>query len=1131
MGGGGIERVVRMVARERAGWVVLKRLLPWVVLVPPALGWLRWYAEASGLFSLEAGVVVMTVSLMVALAIVVVVFARWFDLADRQRQQSAEQLDQFFSLSKDLFVIADADARFLRLNPAWEHVLGFTREELLARPYLDFVHPDDVESTRTEQAKVLTGEARAAFENRWRCADGSYRWLSWEATRAPQGLIYAAARDITERKEAEEVTARLAAIVESSDDAINSTTLDGTVLSWNRGAEQIYGYQAREIMGRSVSIVAPPGRSEEIRQLLARVSEGESLRAVETMRRHKDGHLFPVALSMSPIRDSHGKTIAVSAISRDITERKHREEQVRAQREHLASVIASASDPFVEMNEQGVITEWNHRARAVFGWSEEEAIGRTVAETLVPARLRAAHWRGLQRVLDGGESRVLNELVEMPALHRDGREIPVELQMWRVEVDGSYRFNAFLRDITERKQTEQALAQARDAALDASQMKSQFLASMSHEIRTPLNGVIGLTGMLLDTNLDEVQRRYTQGIESAGRALLSVINNILDFSKIEAGKLVLDEVDFDLIRVVDDVTEMMAEPAEAKGLELIGYCRPDIPTTVRGDPDRLRQVLLNLVSNAVKFTQEGEVVVRAGASNADRDDATVDITFEVIDTGMGIAEQDRERLFQPFQQVDASTTRRFGGTGLGLAICQELTEAMGGRIGVDSQEGQGSTFWFTLPLRARPEVSVPAPASRVLDGLRVLVVDDNETNREMLIHQLLSWSMNPSADNGEHALEVLQRAHDRGQPYDLAILDMHMPGMDGVQLARRITEQPSLAGTQLVVLTSGAFVDMKTAREAGILATLTKPVHRSQLYDCLVRALSPESTPALAQEPATKRDDAAAGPREAAPGRAHVLLVEDNEINQAVALGVLAKLGYSSDLAVNGQQALDKAGANHYDAILMDCQMPVMDGYDAATELRRREALASEEARGRRVPIIALTASALQEDRQRCLEAGMDDHIAKPITLAELDSALSMWISSSGGPSDSGQPDGVPAQGHFTSTRETIQHRFDQLRDELDGDHDLVARVAASFQSRAPSLMSDLAETVRGADPQAVQRAAHSLKGAASNIGATSLAELCERVENDARTGDLESAPELLSHIETELDQVCHDINAVLGNP
>ena len=502
-----------------------------------------------------------------------------------------------------------------------------------------------------------------------------------------------------------------------------------------------------------------------------------------------------------------------------------------------------------------------------------------------------------------------------------------------------------------------------------------------------MNGVIGMTELLLDTGLGREQREYAEAIRLSGENLMVIINDILDFSKIEAGAMRLEAIDFELRPAIEDVVSLLAGRAHDKGIELASLIEYNVPRALRGDPGRLRQVLTNLVGNAIKFTEEGEVVVKVALAEEgpEGEDVAV-IRFEVSDTGIGMTPEQQERLFRSFSQADASTTRRYGGTGLGLAITKQLVEMMGGVIGVESVPGEGSTFFFTLPFEKRPvEIEAAPRLPADLEGLRALIVDDNATNRRLLRQQLSSWGIeNGEAEDPQSALEELRSAAREGEPHDLVILDMQMPLMDGMELAREIKADPAISATRLVLLTSvGQRGEGEEARQAGIEAYLTKPVRQSELYDCLVTVIGEPDEAASAGAKLVTRH---ALREKRAAGRSRVLVAEDNPVNQKVAAHLLEARGLRVDLVSNGQEAIEALARAPYRLVFMDCQMPVRDGYETTAAIRAGERGA------RRTPIIAMTAGALPSDREKCLSAGMDDYIAKPITSAALDGLLGRWL-------------------------------------------------------------------------------------------------------------------------------------------
>jgi two-component system sensor histidine kinase/response regulator len=886
------------------------------------------------------------------------------------RESEGRLKDIFASVQTGIMVIDPESHRIVDANPVALRAIGRPRERVVGQECHRFVCPADKgRCPVTDLCQRVDQSERVLLT-----ANGAERAII--KTVVPVFIdgrkhLLESFIDISERKRAEEARAFLASIVESSSDAIVGKTLGGMIVSWNKSAESLYGYGADEVIGKPVSILAPTDRAAELSQMLERVKAGETTSNFETSRLRKDGTAVEVSVTVSPIRNAAGEITGAASIAHDITDRKWNERELAYERRLFQALMDNIPDTIYFQDTECRFIRINKAQARMLGISDpNEAIGRTDFDFFPPDFAQGCY-DAEQKLLKSGQP-ILGAVQQLTRPDGQVRWLSSTEVPLRDAEDRIFGLVGVSRDITDRKLAEAELRRAKDAAEAASRAKSEFLANMSHEIRTPMNGVIGMADLALGTELSVEQREYVELVKSSAETLMRVINDILDFSKIEAKKLDLEHIAFDLRETVQQTLKTLGQYADRKSLELLASFEPDVPVAVFGDPGRLQQILTNLISNAVKFTERGEVVVsvRRGCEREA-------LEFSVRDTGIGIPEDKQQTIFEAFSQADASSTRKFGGTGLGLTIASQLVSLMGGVMSLESEPGKGSTFSFTVPLEVAPQLDRGAPGQTnalSLKGMRVLAVDDNATNRQILGVMLSRWGMAPVlSESGPQALSLLRQAGGFENPYPLIIVDSQMPGMDGFTLVESIKKELKLTTPTIMMLTSGPRPgDAARCRVLGVAAYLTKPVSESELHDAVMHLLGTRAVPAREPRPAVP----SAG---IASRSGKVLVVEDNAVNRLLAVRLLEKMGHLPIAVGGAREALDALERETFDAVLMDVQMPEMDGLEATSIIRRRE-----QASGSHVPIIAMTAHAMQGDRERCLEAGMDGYIAKPVSRNEL---------------------------------------------------------------------------------------------------------------------------------------------------
>jgi len=913
-------------------------------------------------------------------------------------------------------------------------------------------------------------------------------------------------RRVRAEEQLRESNETLGSLISASPVAIMTVNPTGEVMMWNPAAEEIFGWKEAEVIGQYLPII-PKAKHEEYRALREQVLHGNAFTGVEVQRRRKDGALIDVSVSTAPIRDAGGNVASIMAVMADITERKRMEEALRVNERRYRTLFENAHIGVYRTTPDGEILDANPALIRMLGYSSFEELA---ARNLETEQFEASYPRAQFKEAMTRDREVRG--LEAAWRRRDGEVIYVRENAKAIlnEEGVVTYFEGTVEDITKRKQVEEALEKAKAAAEAASRAKSEFLAIMSHEIRTPMNGIIGMTELALDTDLTPEQREYLSMVRESSETLLTLINDILDFSRIEAGKLDLEVTEFDLQDALSSTMKALALRAHQKGLELACRVPPEIPSVLLGDPGRLRQILINLVGNAIKFTERGEVVLSVEADPLSDDH--VDLHFAVMDTGVGIPKEKQALIFEAFAQADSSMTRRYGGTGLGLAISTRLVEMMGGRIWVESQVGEGSAFHFTARFGRRKSVArpaVPHDTSRLRD-LPTLVVDDNPTNRRILDAMLKHWQMQPTlADGGESGLAAMRLAKESGRTFPLVIVDSQMPDMDGFTLIARMKEDPTLAGATIMMLTSaGQRGDAARCRKLGVAAYLIKPIRQSDLLEAILTALEERSS-GRAQPSLITRHSL----REARH-RLRILVAEDNVVNQEFILRLLEKRGHTPAVAHNGRETLDALEKSPYDLILMDVRMPELDGFEATAQIRERE-----RSTGQHIPIIAMTAHAMKGDRERCLAAGMDAYIAKPVHVHELLTTIESLMPESCGLEES-RPDGKPL-GELLDVQALLAR--------LDGDADLLAEMVELFITDCPARLRAIREAIARGDSRSLESAAHALKGSVGNFLAKEAQQAAWKLEVLGRQADLSRAEEAYQALEAEIQRLNPVLEKIAG--
>ena len=1045
---------------------------------------------------------------------------------ERQRAQAEFEHEKLLlhglmtAVPDDIF-FKDTEGRYLRVNRAKAERSGLQRiEDAAGTTDADYFPPEHAQATaRDEQRVISTGEPLVDHVENLVWPDGHISWASTTkvALRNPAGVVIGTvgiSRDITEQhriaEELQHERDRLRILIDNLPDIIFIKDSDYRLVTVNQGFLRQFDVESEEdVIGKTDFDLSPTELAREYREDDRRVIEdGIALYNREERAAQPDGELRWILTTKIPLRDPQGRAVGLVGICHDISQRKAAEVALKESESLYHTLADNLPISLIRKDLDGKITYVNKQVCELLEISPDDALGKTDYD-LFPRELADKYREDDRRVAETGEifadieenrsedRSFFFEVRKTPIRDRTGEIVGTQVIFW---------------DVTARQQALKDLAEAKEAAEAANRAKSEFLANMSHEIRTPMNAVIGMTGLVLDSKLSPQQQDYLETVRDSAESLMAIINDLLDFSKIESGKVELEQQPFEIREWLGDAMKALGIRAYSKQVELAYQVDAHIPSFIVGDGLRLRQVIVNLVGNSIKFTEAGEVVLSVELL-AERDDE-LDLKFSVRDTGIGISPEHREKIFSAFEQADMSTTRRFGGTGLGLAISSRLVSLMRGTLEVDSEPGVGSTFRFsaTFGMPTGEEARVAPPDISRLIGLRVLIVDDNATNRRIVEEMCRNWQMQPvSVADAETALTIAKSAAEKNEPFQLVLTDGSMPDVDGFALSEQILGDPGLESTVVMMLSSlDRQGDTTRCEELGVSAYLLKPIKQSDLFDAIVLAVG--AHPADAPEVTVTQ---ASSVPQLPPLK--LLLAEDSLANQKLAVGLLTKWGHEVTVANNGQEAVNATRTGSFDAVLMDVQMPEMDGLQATQEIRR-----SERSSDRRLPIIAMTAHAMKGDRERCLEAGMDGYVAKPIRPNILAAALSEFFPSES--SDSGTHDSAPpATMPLETPGDTTIVDWNAALEAMQGDHDLLGEVVDACLQELPMLVSELQFALENGDASAIARYAHTIKGNLRTFSTNGMDE-AQRLESAGMASDLNQAAELFQSLQVNLDRFVDEL-------